>query len=127
VLETQLIEEKLIQILESLTFRYSRQPEFMTVIPDRLTTENIRICEKIKLLNEQTMKDNAEVTKLSNKAKAKTEEAAINEGKAKQMDLRANRMLDSAERGEELITARKEAERLRVKAKETRSYAKILL
>jgi hypothetical protein len=58
VLETQIIEEKLTMLLESLTFKYSRQPEFLTVIPDRLTTENIRICEKIKLLNEETMQQN---------------------------------------------------------------------
>lgn len=64
-------------ILESLTFRYSRQPEFLTVIPDRLTTENLRICEKIKLLNTETMSENAEITELSNKAKDRIDESAI--------------------------------------------------
>jgi hypothetical protein len=76
-LETDLIEEKLNMILESLTFRYSRQPEFLTVIPDRLTTENLRICEKIKLLNTETMSENAEITELSNKAKDRIDESAI--------------------------------------------------
>lgn len=76
-LETDLIEEKLNMILESLTFRYSRQPEFLTVIPDRLTTENLRICEKIKLLNTETMSENAEITELSNKAKERIDESAI--------------------------------------------------
>ena len=64
-------------ILESLTFRYSRQPEFLTVIRDRLTTENLRICEKIKLLNTETMSENAEITELSNKAKDRIDESAI--------------------------------------------------
>jgi len=76
-LETDLIEEKLNMILESLTFRYSRQPEFLTVIPDRLTTENLRICEKIKLLNTETMSENAEITELSNKARNRIDESAI--------------------------------------------------
>lgn len=76
-LETDLIEEKLNMILESLTFRYSRQPEFLTVIPDRVTTENLRICEKIKLLNTETMSENAEITELSNKAKERIDESAI--------------------------------------------------
>jgi hypothetical protein len=52
-------------------------PEFLTVIPDRLTTDNIRICEKIKLLNEKTMKENAEVSELANKAKVKIEKSNI--------------------------------------------------
>lgn len=76
-LETDLIEEKLNMILESLTFRYSRQPEFLTVIPDRLTSENLRICEKIKLLNTETMSENAEITELSNKARERIDESAI--------------------------------------------------
>ena len=47
VLETDIIEMKLNIILNSLTFRYSRQPQQLRLVPDRVTAANIRISEKI--------------------------------------------------------------------------------
>lgn len=44
-------------ILNSLTFKYTRQPQFLCVVPDRLTSTNLRISEKIKILNEDAAKD----------------------------------------------------------------------
>lgn len=49
VLEIQIIECKLMTILDSLTFKYTRQPQFLRVFPDRLTTQNVKILKKIKL------------------------------------------------------------------------------
>jgi hypothetical protein len=43
VLETEIVETKLTDILESLTFKYSRQPEMLTLMPDRVTQINLRI------------------------------------------------------------------------------------
>ena len=57
VLETDIIESKLMVILNSLTFKYTRQPQFLTVLPDRMTSMNLRISEKIKILNENAEKD----------------------------------------------------------------------
>jgi hypothetical protein len=51
VLETDIIEMKLMTILDSLTFKYTRQPQFLRVQPERLTVRNLRISEKIKILN----------------------------------------------------------------------------
>ena len=51
VLETEIIEEKLTFILESLTFKYTRQPQFLIIAPDRIRPSNLRISEKIKILN----------------------------------------------------------------------------
>jgi hypothetical protein len=49
VLEIQIIEIKLMTILDSLTFRYSRQPKFLRVLPERLTQENLKISKKIQV------------------------------------------------------------------------------
>jgi hypothetical protein len=35
-LETDIIEDKLTMILNSLTFRYTRKPEFLKLIPERI-------------------------------------------------------------------------------------------
>lgn len=51
VLETDIIEIKLNTILNSLTFRYSRQPEYLRLVPDRITSACVRISEKIILQN----------------------------------------------------------------------------
>ena len=51
MLETEIIEEKLTFILESLTFKYTRQPQFLIIAPDRIRPSNLRISEKIKILN----------------------------------------------------------------------------
>ena len=53
VLETEIIEEKLTYILESLTFKYTRQPQFLIIAPDRVHPSNLRISEKIKILNKE--------------------------------------------------------------------------
>lgn len=48
---------KLMNILNSLTFRYSRQPEFLKLVPERLTADHLRISEKIKVINEASLTD----------------------------------------------------------------------
>lgn len=57
VLETEIIESKLMLILDSLTFKYTRQPQFLSLVPNRINTMNLRISEKIKILNENATKD----------------------------------------------------------------------
>ena len=42
-LETRIIEDKLILIVESLTFKYTRQPEMLSLIPDRIDEVNLRL------------------------------------------------------------------------------------
>lgn len=49
-LETEIIEEKLEFILESLTFKFSRQPAFLSLIPDRIDAGNLRVASTVKLL-----------------------------------------------------------------------------
>ena len=51
---------KLKNILNSLTFRYSRQPEFLKLVPERLTADHLRISEKIKVINEASSTDQDE-------------------------------------------------------------------
>ena len=58
VLETEIIESKLLLILDSLTFKYSRQPQFLVITPDRVAPMNLRISEKIKVLNKDAAGDN---------------------------------------------------------------------
>ena len=53
MLETEIIESKLLFILDSLTFKYTRQPQFLIVAPDRVSPLNLRISEKIKVLNKK--------------------------------------------------------------------------
>jgi hypothetical protein len=48
-LETDIIEMKLNIILNSLTFRFTRQPEYLRLIPDRVTSVSLRISEKISI------------------------------------------------------------------------------
>ena len=50
-LETDIIKSKLELVINSLTFRYSRQPKFLKLVPERLTSENLRITERIKTVN----------------------------------------------------------------------------
>ena len=52
VLETEIIEAKLRCIIDSLTFKYSRQPELLSLIPDRMTEINLRIAGTIKIVND---------------------------------------------------------------------------
>eukprot|EP00347_Sterkiella_histriomuscorum_P005365 403356888 len=49
-IDQEIIETKLAHILGSFTFKYSRQPGMMALIPDRITETNLRISEKIKFL-----------------------------------------------------------------------------
>ena len=56
-LETEIIESKLLKILDSLTFKYTRQPQFLIITPDKVKPINLRISEKIKILNEDATKD----------------------------------------------------------------------
>ena len=55
-LETDVIESKLETILESLTFKYSRLPEFLVLMPDRVYSQNLRVCPTFKIINENTDK-----------------------------------------------------------------------
>jgi hypothetical protein len=48
-LETDIIETKLSMILDSLTFKYTRQPEMLSVVPDRVTEFNLRVNKTIKI------------------------------------------------------------------------------
>ena len=57
MLETEIIEQKLLHILNSFTFKYSRLPQFLSLIPDRLTENNLRISEKIKVMTEKGLSD----------------------------------------------------------------------
>ena len=56
MLETEIVETKLKLILDSLTFRYTRQPKFLRLVPERVTATDLRISEKIKLLNPEGLK-----------------------------------------------------------------------
>ena len=58
-LETALIAAKLERVLASLTFAWTRQPQFLVVTPDRVAPLNLRISEKIKVLNEGAAGDDA--------------------------------------------------------------------
>lgn len=48
-LETDIIETKLSLILDSLTFKYTRQPEMLALVPDRITEFNLRVNKTIKI------------------------------------------------------------------------------
>lgn len=48
-LEAEIIEEKLEDVLASLTFKYTRQPELLSLIPDRITEANLRVASTVKL------------------------------------------------------------------------------
>jgi hypothetical protein len=60
VLETDIIETKLLHILNSITYKYSRMPQFLSLIPDYLSELNLRISEKIKVLTETGLQPNKE-------------------------------------------------------------------
>ena len=47
-----MIETKIRRILESQTFKHTRQPNHLRMIPDRMNEINLRISEKVKLLIE---------------------------------------------------------------------------
>jgi hypothetical protein len=61
VLETDIIEMKLNIILSSLTFRYTRHVEFLKLVPERLTSEHLRISEKIKIVNEKGLNPDSDM------------------------------------------------------------------
>lgn len=79
VLETEIIEAKLNFILESLTFKYTRQPELLSLIPDRLTEFNLRLASTVQVLNTSETdnqgskwsrkKDSHDASSVSNKRK----------------------------------------------------------
>jgi len=52
IFETEIIEEKLTRVLGSLTFKYSRQPERLSLIPDRMTEINLRLASAIKIVDD---------------------------------------------------------------------------
>lgn len=56
VLEADIIEDNLELILGSFTFKYTRQPEMLSVIPDRMTEFNLRINKVLKIFNPEGKK-----------------------------------------------------------------------
>ena len=48
-LETAIIEEKLRLVLESLTFKFTRQPALLSLIPDRITESTLRVASTVQL------------------------------------------------------------------------------
>jgi len=50
-LETAIIEYKLCHILESFTFKFTRMPHYVALIPERVCEINLRISEKIKVIH----------------------------------------------------------------------------
>lgn len=50
-----ILESKIMKILESQTFKQSRQPGNLALIPDRMTEINLRISEKLQLLIESSL------------------------------------------------------------------------
>ena len=52
---------KLNIILSSLTFRYTRHVEFLKLVPERLTSEHLRISEKIKIVNEKGLNPDSDM------------------------------------------------------------------
>ena len=54
-LETSIIESKLRFILQSFTFKYSRMPHYLRLIPERITEINLRICERIKMMQDEAL------------------------------------------------------------------------
>lgn len=52
-LETSIIEEMLITIVESLTFKYTRQPEMLSLVPDRVEEVNLRLALTMKIINKE--------------------------------------------------------------------------
>jgi hypothetical protein len=56
-LECELIESKLMKVLESQTFKHTRTAsKMMALIPDRISEINLRISEKLQLLVEDALK-----------------------------------------------------------------------
>lgn len=51
-LESEIIIGKLKTILNSLTFKFSRQPEMLALIPDRITQINLRINSVVAIRKE---------------------------------------------------------------------------
>lgn len=54
-MECDLIESKLRRLIESKTFKESRQPVNMRLIPDKMNEINLRISEKVQLLIDGTL------------------------------------------------------------------------
>ena len=52
-LETSIIEEMLITIVESLTFKYTRQPEMLSLVRDRVEEVNLRLALTMKIINQE--------------------------------------------------------------------------
>ena len=59
IFETEIIEENLNRVLDSLTFKYSRQPERLSLIPDRMTEINLRLASAVKIVGDSGL-DEAE-------------------------------------------------------------------
>lgn len=58
-LETDLIESKLMFILNSLTFKYSRSNDYLSLIPDRINEMNLRLKSTIKIISDGYKMDSA--------------------------------------------------------------------
>jgi len=53
VLESEVIETKLEFILDSFTFKYTRQPEMLSLVPQRVPELSLRVTPIVKIFNEQ--------------------------------------------------------------------------
>ena len=51
IYETEIIEYKLEDILKSFTFKFSRQPDQLSMIPDRITDNSLRLAHIVKVIN----------------------------------------------------------------------------
>ena len=54
-MECDLIESKIRRVIDSHTFKESRQPNNLRLIPDKMTEITLRISEKVQLLIEGTL------------------------------------------------------------------------
>ena len=52
-MEACIIEDKLKEILNTITFRWSRKPEYLRLVPERLAFDDLKISTKLKVVNKQ--------------------------------------------------------------------------
>ena len=72
-----MIEQKLKEILDSKTFKHSRNPSELSLIPDRLTDVNLRISEKVQLMMEGSS-ETGSIPHMSMTIEPETEEKSVN-------------------------------------------------
>jgi|LauGreDrversion4_2_1035121.scaffolds.fasta_scaffold110933_1 hypothetical protein len=55
ILDIDLIEQKTNQILQSTTFKHTRNPNSVRLAPERITSNELRISEKVHRLNQDSL------------------------------------------------------------------------